>query len=248
MTWDHGGTLVVAAMREEVTGLRSRLAGRHRVFAGDEGHVVEGRIGKQLVRLVVTGEGPRRATEGLRTALATGPARRLIVIGFSGALTRELPPGTLVVPDEIRGTGDLCARPSGAEVRRACALLGARPVTTVSSSHLLLEPGARAWMRARHARGRISVVDLESGAYAAVARNAGIPWFLLRTVSDGFDETLPLFFEGCRHEDGSLDRLAIAWRSLLRPGVWPILRGLRARAQACARTLADAVERVLAEA
>ncbi|MCA1582154.1 MAG: hypothetical protein LC796_12355 [Acidobacteria bacterium] len=95
---------------------------------------------------------------------------------------------------------------------------------------------------------RADAVDMESAGWARAAQAAGhgAPYLLARIVSDSADEDLPDFLARSLAADGSLDRARIAREALLRPASIGKLLRLRRHARACARALAEFLDRFAA--
>ena len=89
------------------------------------------------------------------------------------------------------------------------------------------------------------MVDLESVSYVAAASEAGIPWLVLRAVSDTAAEALPALLNRCRDEGGAVRRAKVALELMGDPRALPFLLSLRQRIRHCAETLADAIEALL---
>jgi adenosylhomocysteine nucleosidase len=239
---------IVAAMPEELAPLVARAEGARELSVRD-GHpwkLVTARLAGRAVALAVTGDGARNArlgAEGLGASLAMDG---LIVVGIAGAATGDLPPGALVVAEEVRpeGGGGWRADPGAVDVavRRA----GARAACLVSGHDIADTPAAKRALAARAGDAHAPVaVDLESATYVEAAARAGVPWTVLRVISDAADETVPALVNRSRDAGGAVRRGAVALRLLGNPAALPVLLRLRARMHDAAATLADAVERVL---
>jgi len=87
-----------------------------------------------------------------------------------------------------------------------------------------------------------AVVDLESAAFAAAARRAGIPWLVVRAVSDTAGESVPALLNRSRDAGGAVRRGRVVLGLLADPGAVRPLLALRERVRACADALARAVE------
>jgi adenosylhomocysteine nucleosidase len=240
-------TAIVAALPEEMAALRSRATDIRRI-AGTAFEIVSGRVAGRPVVLAVTGDGAQKAREGVAAVLGSASVDRLIAIGVAGGLSRDLDAGALVVSDRVSSEGegslhadasliDLAERYAGA--RRALVVTAGRIIDTVTEkARLLRSVGA----------GPISaVVDLESAAFAGAAARSGIPWLVLRAVSDTAQEELPALLNRCRDDGGAVRRGKVALALLREPAALPFLLSLRQRVQRCAATLAQAVEVVMAE-
>jgi hypothetical protein len=88
--------------------------------------------------------------------------------------------------------------------------------------------------------GLLAAVDLESAAFAAAATARGLPWLILRAISDGASEALPSLLNSCLDEGGAIRRRLLAVRLLGQPSALPQLLSLRQRVRTCAVGLAAA--------
>jgi adenosylhomocysteine nucleosidase len=249
-------TAIVAAMPEEMAPLRARATGlRHPPGAGLD--VMTGRLGDRPVALAVTGDGERNARRGLATLLAAGPVERVIAIGVAGGLSPGLGEGSLVVAAWVvpeRGAAS-AADAAGADARLradpslvawAARATGARPGVIVSADRIADSVAEKRRLLGLAGAGDApAVVDLESASYAATAEHMGIPWIMLRAVSDACDEALPPLLNRCRDTGGAVRRAAVARGLLTDPGALPALLALRRRVRQYADVLATAVEALL---
>lgn len=266
-------TAIVAAMPEEMAPLRARLGASHRLRKRSQGEIVAGELDGAPVVLGVTGTGALNARVGIAALLAAARVERLIVIGAAGALSGDLPAGVLVVAElvlrgrdgdaELAGDSrdalveradarlvDLVARATGA--RRGMALTTSRLADTALEKqrlHGLTVAAALAIEPRLAGPAAAAVVDLESAIYAAAARRAGVPWVVLRAVSDVAGEDLPSLLNGSRDHGGAIRRGRVARGLLARPSLLPdlvpALLALRQRVLGCARALDGAVTKVL---
>jgi nucleoside phosphorylase len=239
---------IVAAMPEELAPLVARAEDARVLSAFEQPpfELLAARVAGRTVALAVTGDGERNARRGAEALAATLPPEGLIVVGVSGAATGELAPGALVVAEEVRGEAGAVWRAAPAAVELAVRRAGARAACIVSAHDLADSPAAKRELAARAgAAGSPVAVDLESATYVAAAARAGVPWTVLRVISDGADEALPPLLNRARDEGGHVRRGAVALRLLGNPRALPQLLKLRTRVRAAAERLAEAVERVL---
>ncbi len=220
---------IVAAMPEEVAPLRARLqAGRL------DGHEIE---------IAVTGDGARNARAGAEALLARRPVGALLVLGVSGALTPALATADLVVGARVRDEEGRAHDAAGAQVARLAQATGGRPALVMSARKIadtLEEKTRLARLAALEADGRPAVVDLESAAYVAAAQQAGVPWIVLRAVSDTAGEALPAILNRSADASGSVNRGRVLRGLFTDPGALPHLLALRKRVAQCAEVLAHA--------
>lgn len=262
---DHGLTAIVAAMPEEVAPLRARLAGARRVplpVGAVGGEIVRGYLDGVSVALAVTGDGARNARQGIAALLGHVEVKRLIALGVAGALSRDLTEGALVVGEQVMlegGGPDTVLRADEVLVESATRATGARRGVVMTAERIadtaaekqrllgLVEARSANLPQQGNREGRASaVVDLESAGYIGAAVQAGIPWIVLRAVSDTADEELPALLNRSRDEGGAVRRGSVVRGLLGDPGLLPALLGLRRRVQMGAGVLSRAIAALLA--
>jgi hypothetical protein len=86
-----------------------------------------------------------------------------------------------------------------------------------------------------------AVVDLESAIFAEVARAAGIPWLVVRAVSDTASEGLPELLNRSRDSGGAVRRTQVLRGLLGDPRAITRLLALRGRVVRCAEAIGDAL-------
>jgi adenosylhomocysteine nucleosidase len=247
-------TAIVAAMEEEIAPTRARLVDQHTAPI-DGARVTLGRLARAPVALVVTGDGERNARRGLASMLAGTRVARVIVAGVAGGLSDDPDVGGLLLADDVvdERSGDVLAADAAladivaraCPVRRGVAVSAQRIADTADEKRRLL---ALALALARPGAGmaRAAVVDLESAAFAAAARRAGIPWLVLRAVSDTAGESVPALLNRSRDAGGAVRRGRVVFGLLTDPGAARALMMLRERVRTCAATLARALELAIA--
>jgi len=244
-------TAVVAAMAEEMAPLRARCTD-----ARAHGQVTLARLDGHRVAMLVTGDGARNARLGVAALLRATPVGRLLALGVAGALSPDLAPGALVVGQQVlaiaagKGAGETL-HADGALVDRVARALPARRGVVVTSDRIAdtVAEKQRLAVEARAAVGDdalAAVVDLESAIYAAAAAAAGIPWLVVRAVSDTASEALPALLNRSRDDGGAVRRSSVVRGLLGDPGALPVLMSLRRRVRDGAEALARVAGPVLA--
>jgi adenosylhomocysteine nucleosidase len=231
---------ILAALPEEVSTLRRRLRDRTGARAGSTSLSL-GTLGSCRVVVAVVGEGAQNARRGTEEVLAALPVRRALLVGVSGALSPGLGPAALVVARAVIGPVTRAAAPG--TVERVAAATGAIPGLAVTAPDLVETPQDKAFLR-RAIPDEPAVVDLESAAVVAALAHVGIPWIVLRAVTDTADEALPPIVRSGRDEQG-LHRVRMVGNALLDPTAAADLWRLGRRMRACAHALATAAEQVL---
>lgn len=149
----------------------------------------EARIARKAGYSVVVGAGDRERTAAL-VDRALEQASCLVSFGIAGALAPHLRPGDIVLSGEViapdgrwRSEEALCWR-LGALASEIGAVEG--PVYGAPSILALRREKERAWQET----GALAV-DLESDVVARAARQAGIPFLVLRSIADTLYRELP---------------------------------------------------------
>ena len=240
-----GVTGIVAALPEEMAPLRSLATGVSRASAG--GLLVErARLAGRDVALAVTGDGARNARAGVSAMMAMARPRALVVIGVAGALSRDLATASLVVASRVTGEdGRVAGVADQRQVAAAVRATGGREAVVVSAGRIADSADDKRRLAQAAGGAGSSVVDLESASFVSAAEGAGIPWLVLRAVSDTADEGLPELLNQSRDGGGSVRRGRVLLGLLREPGKLPFLLALRGRVGRCAEVLARGVTAAL---
>jgi hopanoid-associated phosphorylase len=170
------------------------------------------------------------AGRGLAEALAERPAA-VISFGLCGALEPSLQAGDLVVGSGVNGAP---ADAAWAD-RLMAALPDARRGGIASSGAMATSAAAKA---ALHARTGAIAVDMESHLVA----DAGVPFAILRAVSDPAHRPLPRAAQAGFKADGDADIAAVLRALIARPWELPALLRTAREAGAAFRALRDALD------
>lgn len=165
---DAGGIVVIAAMPRELRPLARRLRLRPAPLRG-----LPAWRGDGLVAVAV-GVGPARAAARAAEALDDLAPARVLVIGVAGALDPGLDVGDLVHPSaviDVRTARELV--PHGSGERNGV-------LATVEEVWCGHDPSGKA---PRLPAGA-TAVDMETAAIAALAEERGLPWDVVRAISD----------------------------------------------------------------
>jgi adenosylhomocysteine nucleosidase len=194
------------------------------------GFVAEARIARRSGWPVGIGGGTTAGAADTARQLIGGGATGLVSFGLAGGLDRALPAGTLVVPEAVIAEGrlwptdaDLSGR-LGGTTAHVCLGLDRIVAFPSEKDRLWRETGA-------------ALVDMESGAVAAMASAAGLPFAVLRAICDPADRTLPPVALIALNPAGRLSLGRIAWSVLTNPGQVGALFALARDAAAARRAL-----------
>jgi adenosylhomocysteine nucleosidase len=215
----------VCAMPMELRALR-RLVRLRKTRLG-----YAGRIGEHRVVAAVTGVG---------TALARAAAIRLvdavdvewvIVFGIAGGIGNQIPIGTLVLPQLVVSGAD-------GSVHRPTPLRVGTPYGKLwTTDELILD-------QAQHTDLRVDGVialDMETAAVAQVCDDRGLPWSVVRAISDrASDGTVDTEILDLIRPDGTQNLPAVARYLVRHPGSLPRLMDLAEGAKLASRRSAEA--------
>ena len=187
--------------------------------------------------VTVAGGGDRKALEARIAALCDRPFAAVISFGLAGSLSPALAPGALVIPSAVRyGETSFSTHSSvvahwleTVEGRMQCPStddLEASdvPLLTAAAKHQAAQQGAVA-------------VDMESHIAAADAARRGIPFAVLRAISDPADRDLPPLAGTAMRPDGSVDIMGVVAGLARDPRQLPALLRTGRDANAAFRTL-----------
>ncbi len=198
------------------------------------GLVAEARIARRLGEPVAIGGGGAAGAEAAARRLVADGVAGLLSFGLCGGLDPALAAGALLIPEVV--LHDWKRYPADP------ALAGRFGGTT---GHLLLG-GAEvvalaAEKRRLHAATKAVAIDLESGAVARVAAQAGLPFAALRAVCDPAAQDLPPVALAALDAGGAIGPLRVLGSLAARPWQLPALLALARQAAAARRSLAQAV-------
>jgi adenosylhomocysteine nucleosidase len=167
------------------TAAEARTLAKGQIAAGEWIHLPEDAM------LLLSGMGAKRARLAARVLLENG-ATALVSWGFAGGLDPGLSPGSLILPESVLAKDQstyyvdpvwresLCNR-LNPHVDLHGGVLAESPVVLASCTEktaLFQRTGARA-------------VDMESASIARVAKEAGVPFLVIRAISDAARVTIP---------------------------------------------------------
>lgn len=162
-----------------------------------------------------------RKLDGLLNALGYGaPDLMLLSFGVCGALAPDLKAGDLVLGSAVIGAGrSWPTDPQRTEALHA-RLASARIAAVAAGDEAVGSVEAK---RALFEATRAVAVDMESHIVARLAERHGLPFAVVRAVSDAADHALPPAALVGMKADGSVDIAAVLGALARRPGQFPAL-------------------------
>jgi adenosylhomocysteine nucleosidase len=167
-------------------------------------------------------------------------ARALISWGTAGALAPELDPGTLLIPERVVDSLGRVLTTDAAwrERMRSHAsdrLLSVSPGLLAQADEVIRTPAEK---RALYQRLGAAAVDMESAALGALAREARVPFVVVRAVTDTARVSIPASVTGSMDPAGGIEVRKLLSGLLRHPAdaisLIRLARGFRAAASALA--------------
>ena len=179
------------------------------------------------------GAGQAAATRAFAAAEEDAPIDLVFSIGWAGALTPDLAPGTA---HNIAGVIDV---QTGERFR--CDA-GAGELWLATSPKVADESEKRRLASTYNA----ALVDMEAAAIARLALMRGIPFYCIKGVSDGLHDKLPDFNRFIR-PNGQFNLTGMVLFSILRPWYWPSLARMGENSRKASQSIREAVLEFLDE-
>lgn len=206
--------LLVASERRELAAFARRLE-KPRLLDWGLDYAAEGWCGGTRFLLAANGAGARLALRAAEEALAHARPSLIVSTGYCGALAPHLRIGDIVV----------------------CRQAGGEPGEILGVDHVVTTAGDK---RKAFARTRAAAVDMESHALARLAAGHGIPFRIIRAVSDEAGEDLGLDLNLARDGEGRIRAATVIRLALLHPfSGLPALKRLASNASRASDRLGD---------
>ena len=220
---------IIAAMPGE---LKPLVQGWKQLRASPGEGIWQGAIEGAPCIAVCAGMGREAALRACTLAAQQAPLSAVVSIGWAGALSCGMLPGSAYVVNEVvdAATGEAFATSSPLQPQN-----GAR-LKLITIDHVALAPEKRKLGEGYHA----VLVDMEASTVARFARNHGSAFYCLKAVSDAPCEVLPDF---SRYTDnhGHLRLAALLAHVATRPQYWPGLARIGRNGKKGAVAMAEAL-------
>lgn len=187
--------------------------------------------GRPDISILLTGMGRRNAEQAVGQALAQRAPHLLITAGFAGGLRTSLPANTVLFDAVNAPELKPLLRDAGAVPGKFECL--DRVATTAAEKEQL------------HAHAGADAVEMESGAIASIAAEAGIPCATVRVILDPANADLPLDFNAVMTPDLRLNGVKMAATILRSPSLVPKLIRFQKESRMAAEALAEVLLKVL---
>ena len=211
---------VVAAMPVELAPLLGRM--KPRQVSGVE------LFDMSVAVVAIGGIGEKFARHAAEVAIGEVRPRLLVSAGIAGAISPRLKVGDVGRIREVvdAGTGERYLTSGGEWV-----LATSQDVSDAAEKQELLT------------RYGADVVDMEGAAVAQVAKERGLEFAAIKSISDDAAFPMPPLMRFIR--DGKFDNAAFLLYIALRPRWWPVLKKIRANTGIATTKLCEALEHLI---
>ncbi len=186
-------------------------------------------MGGRRAALVANGPGPKLAGAAAREALKRMENVEAVVsTGYCGALDGALKRCDVFVADSVNDRAVNAPEADAGGYARGALASRDRVAWTLEEKRLLRQSGAAA-------------VDMEAAGVMDAADAAAVPFYCVRVVTDGAEESLAMDFNGVRDAEGRFSRVRIVGAALRRPALFWELMKLRRTCKSASLALGDFV-------
>lgn len=240
----HGNTLgIVFALEMETRGLRRVLA-HSKLLRTRDPRQSAWQVGSVRVVVEVSGMGRGRCAESVHRLIDHG-TKWIVCAGYAAALDEKARVGDVVVADCVGLCGSAgdriqCSR----SLRSAVPPSGTLGYTVwrsdmVTSDSMVLRASDKQGI---YHRTGAAALDMEAYAAAEACDIRGVPFLVVKGVSDTADQDLPDEVEALAGPASLANRLGII---VSRPGLWPQLWRLRNNSLKAGDNLGDVIGTML---
>jgi len=172
------------------------------------------------VFLSISGIGSEQAAKAA-TALIQHGVDALLSWGCAGALSADVQPGDLLLPQIIQPEASDALPTDHAWHAHLSGLFAdtCKPVTDtlVSSTNIITEPAQK---QALYQSSGAVAVDMESAAIAILAQDAHIPFMAIRAIADDVETSIPAYINTGMDMYGNIHPARILGLLLTHPASW----------------------------
>jgi len=187
--------------------------------------------------LIISGIGSEQAAKAATTLIQHG-ADALLSWGCAGALSSDLQPGDLLLPNSVKAQAGNTLHTDKQWHAQLSGLLAntCKPVTgaLTSTANIIAEPVQK---QALYQSSGAVAVDMESAAIAILAQEALIPFMAIRAIADDVDTIIPACINQGMDVYGNINPASMLAILLIHPTSWPQLMRLGRQFSAAKSTL-----------
>lgn len=210
--------LITCALPDELAGFTRKVKGLHK-SPTSRGRLLVGQTAEGTELMVLcTGMGKKAACESLREVLLNVQPSLIVISGTAGALHESLLVGDILIAENLGSP--LWVERAGQMAREVLApeRVWTKPLITVDT---IVATGQE--KRDLHGESGAHALDMESVPLAQIAQEAGIDHVVVRVISDGVDDGMPLDFSRFTKNDGFMSMPGLLIYLMLHPWELPAL-------------------------
>ena len=176
-----------------------------------------------LLLVVISGQGLARARKAAEYLLESNPLL-ILNLGVAGGLVENLSAGDLLIPDFLSdhdSTVELNNRVKRSLDRLLQSLgIDFQGGLLVTCNETVDSPAAKT---ALHHKTGAAAVDMEAFGIGSVCSGAGVPFYVVKAVTDSLSQSIPRAITSCVSETGRISFLRLTLNILSRPRLMPRL-------------------------
>ncbi len=208
---------IIGAIKDEIAGIKNQMR-IDDTLRWPTGNAFIGEWAGLSIILVRSGMGRDRARQALVEISRKWDLKKMISIGYAGALDPSLQVGDLVVADKViemdssQPDGGVKSYSLDKEIFNTTLGTSGRILLTVD--RIAATPQEKNKLREKYSA---VAVDMETSALAEKAQARNLPFISVRCITDTADQELI----DCSHlveEDGDVSKLKAGWHVLTHPG------------------------------
>jgi hopanoid-associated phosphorylase len=202
-------TGIIIALPDEISSLTDKKISRGESVFIDENTLVN-----------CSGAGPKNAATASRRLIDKG-AERLISWGCAAALSPELSPGDLILPQQLQTEDKQLFSIASPWLKHTTNQLSSlKPATGLlaESTVIVAESSAK---KAINSQSKAIALDMESIAIAQTAKQYNIPTLVIRCIADPVDMSLPKAVSYSLNQQGDVELPKLLWYLLTHPAELP---------------------------
>ena len=198
-------------------------------------------------QLLETGMGVANARRSLRSFLRHHHVSAIASVGVAGSLSPDLEVGDLVIARQLLNQVNMQPSPKLAELAETIDLphINIYSGSVVTVDEIIHKAEQRQSLAKEFAIDGTAILDMESTAVAEICAEFQTPFMIIRSISDRFDEDLPINFNKCVGNDGNVALNKILLAILLNPLAIKGLLIMRKRCKYCTNNLVSFINQFL---
>lgn len=239
---------ILTSVRQEMVAV-ARLLNPISMFERNGVSYYHGEIEGIPVLLTHSGMGWERAERAAKALIRDGSPKSLIIAGFAASLSPDVKRGEVVIPNcvktSIHLTSDAPPLIPSIPTERMIeqSLIHTNKGGLITHNRIVVQAGEK--QKLANEYPNCASLDMESYPMARQAEGVGVPWMVVRGITDDINEDMPLDFNRYIGADGETATAKVAMAVCLRFWKIPALIDFGKNAQKTANSIAEAVKTLI---